>query len=48
MLLETADVLNTSEDVIQRVCVSGGNEEVEYCISLGTDGLIYIVKKRLG
>lgn len=48
MLLETADVLNNSEDVIQRVCVSGGNEEVEYCITLGTDGLIYIVKKRLG
>jgi hypothetical protein len=48
MLLETSDVLNNSEEVIQRVSISGGNEDVEYSISLGTDGLIYIVKKRLG
>lgn len=48
MLLETADVLNSSDEVIQRVNVCGGIEEVEYCFSIGTDGLIYIVKKRLG
>lgn len=47
IVLEIGDVLDGSSEYLKKVCVCGGSGDTDYSLSIGSDGFVYVVKKRI-